>query len=149
MRYRITDAVGAALLDWTVTSGVPVPSTEVPLINFWRYRDVAPAAERSVRLSSFSWTPLPVCGSLRLRAGHLRWQGARGATVRLRMVRGSAHAVHVVRRLPTADGTLKFTARVLGRRVRPGRYRLSARLLGGDGERACAPVRGSVTVPRR
>ncbi|QEC46194.1 hypothetical protein FSW04_00490 [Baekduia soli] len=57
IRYLITDAAGATLLDWTVTRGVPVPSTEVPVINYWRFENAPPAGVRSMRLSSFAWVP--------------------------------------------------------------------------------------------
>jgi hypothetical protein len=56
--FLVTDATGTVLLDWTVTSGVPKPSTEVPIINFWRFHDIPPAAVTSLRVGSFSWTPL-------------------------------------------------------------------------------------------
>ena len=55
--YLITDATGATLLAWTVTTGVPTPSTEVPVINYWRYNNVAPAGVRTMRISSFGWAP--------------------------------------------------------------------------------------------
>jgi hypothetical protein len=56
--YLITDATGATLFAWTVTTGVPKPSTEVPIINYWRYQNVAPAGPRTMRISSFAWAPL-------------------------------------------------------------------------------------------
>lgn len=56
--YLITDATGATLLAWTVSSGVPIPSIEVPVINYWRYHNVAPAGVRTMRISSFAWAPL-------------------------------------------------------------------------------------------
>ena len=56
--YLITDAIGATLLAWTLTTGVPTPSTEVPMINYWRSHGVAPAGVRTVRISSFAWVPL-------------------------------------------------------------------------------------------
>jgi hypothetical protein len=56
--YRVTDATGATLLDWTVTTGVPRPSTAVPIINYWRFHNAPPAAGTTVRVSSFSWVPL-------------------------------------------------------------------------------------------
>jgi hypothetical protein len=56
--YLITDATGATLLAWTVTTGVPTPSTEVPITNYWRYQNVAPAGPRTMRISSFAWVPL-------------------------------------------------------------------------------------------
>ena len=55
--YLITDATGATLLDWSVTRGVPTPSTEVPVINYWRFNNVAPAGVRTMRISSFAWAP--------------------------------------------------------------------------------------------
>jgi hypothetical protein len=56
--YLIADATGATLLAWTLTSGVPTPSTEVPVINYWRFNNGAPAAVRTMRISSFAWAPL-------------------------------------------------------------------------------------------
>jgi len=56
--FVVTDGTGAVLLDWTVTSGVPKPTTEVPIINFWRFHDTPPATVSTVRIASFSWTPL-------------------------------------------------------------------------------------------
>jgi hypothetical protein len=58
VRYLIRDAAGTTLLDWTLTSGVPVPSSEVPTINYWRFENDPPALERRMRLSSFAWAPL-------------------------------------------------------------------------------------------
>ena len=58
--YLITDAAGATLFAWTVTSGVPIPSSEVPVVNYWRFENAPPAGPRSMRLASFSWTPLEV-----------------------------------------------------------------------------------------
>lgn len=55
--YLITDAAGTTLFGWTVTSGVPIPSSEVPVINYWRFENAPPAGARSMRLSSFTWTP--------------------------------------------------------------------------------------------
>jgi hypothetical protein len=56
--FLITDATGAVLLDWTATTGVPVPAGQVPIINFWRFHNAAPGSPTTVRISSFSWTPL-------------------------------------------------------------------------------------------
>lgn len=58
IRFLITDATGAVLLDWTVTSDVPVPSTEVPSVNYWRFYNVAPSGVSTVRLAGFTWSPL-------------------------------------------------------------------------------------------
>lgn len=55
--YLITDATGATLLAWTVTNGVPTPSTEVPVINYWRFNNVAPTGVRTMRIASFSFAP--------------------------------------------------------------------------------------------
>ena len=55
--YLVTDAAGAVLLDRVVTRGVPTPSTEVPVINYWRYGGARPRGERSMRISSFTWIP--------------------------------------------------------------------------------------------
>lgn len=56
--YLITDATGATLFAWTVTTGVPTPSTEVPVINYWRFKNIAPSSVRTMRISSFAWAPL-------------------------------------------------------------------------------------------
>jgi hypothetical protein len=56
--FLITDATGAVLLDWAAVGGVPTSSGEVPVINYWRFHGVPPDAVRSVRISSFTWTPL-------------------------------------------------------------------------------------------
>ena len=58
VNFLVTDATGATLLNWTATDGVPASSTEVPIINHWRFNDVAPASERTIRISSFMWVPL-------------------------------------------------------------------------------------------
>ena len=42
VRFVVTDATGRTLFDSTIDRGVPVPSTEVPVINYWRFDDVAP-----------------------------------------------------------------------------------------------------------
>ena len=55
--YLVTDAARRTLLAWTVTKNVPVPSTEVPVVNLWRFGGRAPARTRTVRLTSFSWLP--------------------------------------------------------------------------------------------
>jgi hypothetical protein len=55
--YLVTDASGATLFSWVVTSGVPTPSSEVPMINYWRFDNVAPATARSMRIASFAWAP--------------------------------------------------------------------------------------------
>jgi hypothetical protein len=67
--YLVTDAAGTTLLSWTVTTGVPTPSSEVPTINYWRFDNAPPATARSMRIASFAWTApgqessIPVAGS--------------------------------------------------------------------------------------
>jgi hypothetical protein len=56
--FLVTDATGATLFDETVTRGVPAPSDEVPMINYWRYGSAPPAGPRSMHISSFAWIPL-------------------------------------------------------------------------------------------
>jgi hypothetical protein len=58
IHFLITDATGGVLLDWTVTTGVPTPSSEVPIINYWRFHDEPPTGVTTVRMASFTWTPL-------------------------------------------------------------------------------------------
>jgi hypothetical protein len=58
VHFQVTDATGATLFDWTVTKGVPRPSTEMPVINFWRFHNVPPAGVTTVRISSFTYAPL-------------------------------------------------------------------------------------------
>ena len=58
VRFLVTDATGAVLLDWTAIGGVPATSDEVPVINYWRFGNVAPSGTAAVRISSFTWTPL-------------------------------------------------------------------------------------------
>lgn len=53
----VTDGTGAVLVHWSATSGVPGPSAEIPIINFWRFHAVAPSVTTTVRISSFSWLP--------------------------------------------------------------------------------------------
>lgn len=57
IHWLVLDATGATVFDWTTTTDVPVPSTETPYINYWRYAGVAPAGPKSMRLSSFTWLP--------------------------------------------------------------------------------------------
>lgn len=58
IRFVVTDATGRILLDSTIDKGVPVPSTEVPVINYWRFDNVAPLGVRTMHISSFAWAPL-------------------------------------------------------------------------------------------
>ena len=56
--FMVTDATGTVLLEWTAVGGVPTPSSEVPVINYWRFHDVRPTGVDTVRIASFTWTPL-------------------------------------------------------------------------------------------
>ena len=58
VRFLVSDATGTIVLRWTISAGVPVPSTEVPVINYWRFNNVAPIGVRTMRISSFAWAPL-------------------------------------------------------------------------------------------
>lgn len=58
VHFQVTDSTGATLFDWTVTKGVPRPSTEVPVINFWRFHNVPPSRVTTVRISNFTYAPL-------------------------------------------------------------------------------------------
>lgn len=56
--YLVTDASGRTLFRWTVRTGVPTPSSEVPRINLWSSSDKPPTSARRIRISSFKWVPL-------------------------------------------------------------------------------------------
>lgn len=76
IKFRVTDGSGRTLLKWIVTNGVPRPSTEVPVINYWRFDNVAPIGVHTMRISGFAWAPL----GRRLRpvdAGRVRMHGTR------------------------------------------------------------------------
>ena len=57
IHYVVTDGAGATLFARTVSTGVPRASTESPIINYWRYRNVSPSRVRTIRVSSFAWAP--------------------------------------------------------------------------------------------
>ena len=152
VHYVVSDGAGATLLDWTLSEGVPRPSTEVPMINYWRFRNVAPAGPRSIRISSFGWTP-PGAAPLPPSAGSpssarppgsassppgcavtarktLRWRATARARLRL-SVRRAAHRGRFVtvgtreRALRPGSGRIGL-ARLVGKRLRPARYRIVA-----------------------
>ena len=56
--FLVTDATGATLLNWTATTAVPTPSAGAPIINYWRFHNVPPAATHTIAISSFTWVPL-------------------------------------------------------------------------------------------
>jgi hypothetical protein len=152
--YLITDATGRTLFRWTVTRGVPIPSSEVPMINYWRFRNRPPAGVRSMRLASFNWAPPgtvsdnstapdPASGGCprlamsprrfavrgRRRGAVIRWSGG---ALRLAVERRTRRGRFVAAGTPPgsvreAAGRLRFSGRVGGRRLQPGRYRLVGR----------------------
>jgi hypothetical protein len=154
--YVVTEGGGATLLDWTVTSGVPTPSSEVARINYWRFRGMPPAGIRSMRLASFSWAP-PAAGAdtrVRIRparfvigAGRhaaLRTHSGRTTAVRLRVQRSTGNGrfvtvATVARVVPAGTARLRFSGRIGGRRLPAGRYRVSV----------AARETGVRVVPRR
>ena len=122
VKYLITDATGAVLFDKTVTAGVPVPSVEVPIINYWRFENQAPAATRSMRIRQLSVPPAR-CRCGRGRANGHAWPcvhgeqpagshlpgGSTGADLalvlrRLRRVRRQGDPAHAHRRQDGAFG---------------------------------------------
>lgn len=132
VRYLVTDAAGAVLLDRVVTRGVPTPSTEVPVINYWRYGKARPRGERSMRISSFTWIPPggdvtpPLVGGLAVPSA---WDGANGPSgegasapgcvrVGLSPQRFSATHGATIRWMATAKASLRMRIerRVGGRR---------------------------------
>jgi len=149
IHYLVRNGAGATLLDWTVTKGVPTPSSEVPRINYWRFKGVPPASVRSMRLASFSFKPPAVRVALSPR----RFRAARGATlrfratkptkVRLRVTRGGRTVATISRAVSTGSGKLRFTGKLAGRRLAPGDYRLR---LAGDGDVRFAPKQLRFTV---
>ncbi len=174
--WLVTDATGATLFRWTVSRGVPAPSSEVPRINYWRSRALPPASARSMRISNFMWIPLtrhveqpPASGPGRAGAGGcarfamrprrfavggtrrgaaLRWKAAARAAVRLDIKRqlGRRRFVAVVslkRVVGRGAGRMRLTGRVHGRRLRPGRYRLTVSVAG------CAASTLGFTIFRR
>jgi hypothetical protein len=172
--YLITDATGATLLREVVTSGVPVPSTEVPMINYWRYRDVPPAGLRSVRISSFTWTPPGAeseqpwrCAIAKVAGAAVRhgtagpraaamvtWTARADAVLRLAVSRRTAAGrvipVTTLRRTVRAGrGRLRLTDRIAGHRLRSGRYRLALTVSAGPGDVRCGPKRVGLSVPAR
>ena len=161
IHYVVTDGAGKPLLDWTTTSGVPVPSTEVPVVNYWRYENSPPAGQRSMRIASFSWAPpaqddragqdvarlamsptqFPVTGK---RPGTtLRWTTSRKAKLQLVVHREvgkrTVRVGTLERTVRKGKGRMRFTGRVGKRRLRPGSYRLTATLRAGGGRMRCAP----------
>jgi Glycosyl hydrolases family 16 len=148
--FLVTDAAGATLADETVTRGVPTPSDEVPMINYWRYGNAPPAGERSMRISSFTWIPLghddapPVVGELGA-TGASGWQTARsgggggGGCVRIamrprRFALAGPHRGATITWLATAPAKLRMLIerRVETRRwLRVGMIRRAVRKGGG------------------
>jgi len=57
IHWTITDMAGATLADWTETSDIPVPATEVPVMNLWRFENRPPASLQTIRIASFTFVP--------------------------------------------------------------------------------------------
>ena len=167
--FLVTDATGETLFRRTVTKGVPTPSSEVPRINYWRSAGKPARRARSMRISSFTWTPLgPVpaglgsagareCVRLALRPRRfavvgakrgsvLRWRAKARTAVRLVIKRRLRHRVVAMgwlkRVVGKGAGRMRLTGRVAGRRLRPARYLLLARVAG------CAASKLRFTVVR-
>ena len=155
--FLVTDATGETLFRRTVTKGVPTPSSEVPRINYWRSAGKPAKRARSMRISSFTWAPLgqvPAgpgsagareCVRLALRPRRfavvgakpgsvLRWRTKARTAVRLVIKRRLRHRVVAVgslkRVVGKGAGRIRLTGRVAGRRLRPARYVLLARVAG-------------------
>jgi len=88
--FLVTDATGAQLLNWTVTTGVPTPSTEVPIINYWRFHNTPPASVRSIHIASFSWVPPVQRRASRTRARRRPSRGNRATRAKPRPSRARA-----------------------------------------------------------
>ena len=155
VHFLVTDATGRRLLDWTRTTGVPVPSTEVPVINYWRFEDVPPAAPRSVRLSDFTWLALPVTRAVvrtdppRAAVGWTaRAAGVLRFAIRKRVPgRGWVLVERCTRRIRRGPGKVTVAGAVLRHRLSPGRYVLDTR--GQDaGVRARPRLSGFTVVAR-
>jgi hypothetical protein len=134
---RVTDGAGTRLLDWPVRQGVPVPSSEVPMINYWRDRGVPPASVRTMRLASFSWTP-----QVELRPARVVVAAGASATVRTSATHTSVVHLDVQRTRggrSVTVGTLRRTVRAGSDRIRlaglhlpPGRYQVTLRAAAPD-----------------
>ena len=58
--YRIRNATtGEAIRFWTATGRVPVPHSEVPVMNWWRFGNAPPTGRlgNCVRVQSFTFSP--------------------------------------------------------------------------------------------
>jgi hypothetical protein len=151
----VSNGTGATLLDWRAARDVPVPSTEVPRVNYWRHDGTPPASVRSMRLAGFRWRPLV---RVRVRPARLavsprqdarlRTSAETGASVQLAVhrVRGSRLTrVGTVRRVVAPGaGSLRLSCLVGGRHLKPGRYALGSATAGV----MLAPARVRFTVRR-
>lgn len=117
--YLVTDAAGAVLLNRVVTRGVPTPSTEVPVINYWRHGRARPRGERSMRISSFTWIPPggdvtpPIVGGLGVPSA---WESVSGPSGEGGSVLGCVRVELSPRRFSAAHGaTIRWMATVKAR----------------------------------
>jgi hypothetical protein len=164
--YLITEGGGETLLDWSVTRGVPTPSSEVPIINYWRFENEPPAEVRSMRIASFTWlppgapgeAPCPPRGSsadvalsgLRMQptrfatSATVHWKAAARARLRMVVKRGAGgdrfRRVATLRRsIRKGAGRVRIGRKVAGRRLLAGRHRLVVTVEAAGGERVpCA-----------
>jgi hypothetical protein len=157
IHYLVRDGEQATLLDWTETEGVPKPSSEIPRINYWRHRGVAPASVRSMRIASFSWEPPAPAVQVALsrrqfavsgeRSGTtIRWRSTGRTKLRLTVKRAGRKVGVLSRAVRGGSGRIRFTGRLGGRRLAPGAYRLS---LAGDRSVRLAPRQLRFTVLAR
>src|SRR3954447_13625742 len=157
--YLVTDAAGAVLLDRVVTRGVPRPSTEVPVINYWRYGRTRPRGRRSMRISSFTWIPPggdvtpPLIGGLAVPSA---WEAADGASGEGASAPGCVRVALSPRRFSAAHGTtIRWMATVkarLGMRIErrsAGRRFITVRALDRTVRRGDRRVRIDGHRPRR
>jgi hypothetical protein len=57
--YYVSDRTGKALVDLSFTELIPQPGQEVATVNFWRFKGKEPMRKQSVRITKFTWEPLP------------------------------------------------------------------------------------------
>jgi hypothetical protein len=159
IHYLVRDGEGATLLDWTVTDGVPTPSSEVPRINYWRHQGVAPASVRSMRIASFSWQPPEAAPEVQValsprrfavsgeRSGTtIRWHSTGRTKLRMTVERAGRKVGRLSRVVRGGSGRIRFSGRLRGRRLTPGDYRLS---LAGERSVRLAPRHLRFTVVAR
>ncbi|HEX6025665.1 MAG TPA: glycoside hydrolase family 16 protein [Solirubrobacter sp.] len=154
--YLVRNGEGDKLLDWTVTEGVPRPSSEVPRINYWRHQGEAPASVRSMRLKSFTWEPPAPAPEVQVGLTRRRFAVGDGTTIRyrstgraklrLKVQRGKRTVGTISRAVRGGSGQIRFNGKLGGRRLAPGPYRLRQ---AGDARVRLAPRQLRFTVVAR